>query len=58
MTSPYEVFIQDDNVKFMIGSQKFTIRFDPENEDNITKEMQLEWMRDMLDKALNQLVNK
>lgn len=48
----YEVFVEDNRVKFRIGVQGFTLDYEGDEDD---LEASLDWMREMLDNALSQL---
>ena len=49
----YEVYVEDNRVKFRIGVQGFTLDYEGDEDDLPAS---LDWMREMLDNALNRLV--
>ena len=48
----YKTFIEDGRVKFQVGVQGFTLDYQGDDDDLAPS---LEWMREMLDRALGQL---
>jgi hypothetical protein len=53
----WEVFVQDNRVRFRVNNQTFTIEYDPDDELDCSVEKQLEWMRSQLEYALASLRN-
>lgn len=51
----WKTYIVAGCIKFQIGNQSFRLDFHPNDEEWMTKQEHLEWMRSMLDHALGQL---
>jgi hypothetical protein len=54
---PFTVYIYNKKLMFSVGVQSFTIDYTPEDEENIGSQEQLEWMKLMLEQALEKIQN-
>jgi hypothetical protein len=57
MVTKFKTFVADEQVCFTIGVQSFRLDYEPDEETGV-KAKQLEWMRSMLEEALQALAEK